>query len=1062
MSVFAFISPSDDDKKGKITSKISANGNVLSLSDNSTVIDFSRDFQTNGIFTDFNELLNVIKINGKPHRIISFYSAFNLPTLEIIRTQTNQILSRFYKELKTPVEFALGSLLENNVFDYLNPTLESSKFELVPTYSLKEATDLVDLSFDTLKMFDKSILVLRLGIEPFIEYVIVPNADQPIREQSAIGLTPNLKLIYFLRKSKCMKQQFFTGQRKHFSSIRLISDTFGDVETTWIGNVTEKATLVSNSEIMRICEYAENAKNSHLTQNSHCELYRLNGANVEVYHVQQNIQQNNNENKEEKEEKSNQIIKQEKSNEQPATQPKTSTNTNSNSDTKQVNKVIQKKQENKHIETNEVNNKVEKIVEKAKQNQKPPPKREQKVQDVIKSDETKQQHKEIQKNQKPAPIENNKSNIKQNNETNSNANINISINEPSNSESNHQINDGTDESIPCEEKQEIVSEPEKDVKQENETVKKEEKPTKNTDPKLIDSKETINNEMIVKEEKQASISKPEFSASKDVKKVDEIIESEEKTTSISEPEISEIKEVKQDVVKIQSEEKQANITKSETSASKNSGKRGKTIKNEEKQKIISEPKAETNSPIKEESFDELKDLEQDLDDIESSILMMDKMIEEQSTELSSIGINESNTEKDHKSISKELNNEEKDLSSVKSNEKTVLESQVKEFLHEKSQDNSNEQNSDKESNEIQAESSTASLFDPIDEITEISQIEKKEESTHNNQERNQKDDEGSEIIQECSSILNEFDESFELSEEEQSIFNEIEAISKINTETPENHKLDNEDKSYNSQEESRRSSTDSYDSHSISHLENCSSIISSQGYHFVDETSLISCSEDEDSEIQPTIFYKEKGVELDLQDIENDQPNKNYLPGLLSIPKDDDIEQRNQQVYEDLMSLKEELIEQERIPFNHEEIANNLEDMELALRKRQLALFQAKKVLQDPNSSILQICEKVDEMQKICDDISDYMQMARKEALRLKERLDETKAEEEDSDIKLKYVRNLYISMHNDNSRMKAEIRRKKNKKEKAPNEYQQCIGELQKQIGTVQNEIAILSKKKK
>ena len=275
MSVFALISGNKNKEKQGLRSKITVDGKTLTIADDSTLMSFTKTYQIDGIFTNFEDFINSIQINENAQHIISFYSSYNIPNLETIKFQMTEILKKFYPIQTIHVFFGFGLVREPFVYDYLNPCIDKTKFELIPTEKLNEALDLLELAFDTLSQFNNSVLVFRLGHTHFLEYVIVPNANTPIKEQSPLGLSSNLKLVFFLRKSSFLSKRSFENQRKLFSSIRLISDSFAGIETKWIANITDNAPLVSNVELMKICDFFQNSCTHQFTQSYHDELFSI-------------------------------------------------------------------------------------------------------------------------------------------------------------------------------------------------------------------------------------------------------------------------------------------------------------------------------------------------------------------------------------------------------------------------------------------------------------------------------------------------------------------------------------------------------------------------------------------------------------------------------------------------------------------------------------------------------------------------------------------------------------------------------------------------------------------
>lgn len=236
--------------------KVSSKGNQVVLLDETSTKPFTQRGNFNTIVTSISDILGKVPATGN-YRVISLCSEFSCPTIAQIRNECHNLLRlRFPKKgNEQPFPIGVGFVYDDEVIDLLSTTNEpQDAFDMIEAFEYVEAADLLECGLDKLRRIRDSVFVLRIGLNPFFEWVIVPKVDLFVQSPSMNGLPPNEKLIFILRQMPNVPDTLVQRFRNLSGVFRLIEDSFADIPTSWICHIATNVTLKSNASLLKVAQ----------------------------------------------------------------------------------------------------------------------------------------------------------------------------------------------------------------------------------------------------------------------------------------------------------------------------------------------------------------------------------------------------------------------------------------------------------------------------------------------------------------------------------------------------------------------------------------------------------------------------------------------------------------------------------------------------------------------------------------------------------------------------------------------------------------------------------------
>ena len=241
--------------------EITVSGNVLTVGDKTGGQLFTQELECDKDFDVFDDFITDTP-DESTSRMISLCSESSVFSPEEIRDNCVKFVRYFLPEDSSNDErrfsISAGLVLNDGVKDFMSLSNKTAKkFEAIPVQQVEEAVDLIRTSLDGMKKLRESLFVLRISCQNyFFEWVIIPKVDTYI-EGSTFGTLPTChKVLFAIKKVNSINPQGFEHFRNSCAAFRLISDSFVDVDTQWVGHFDENSKLLSNASIIKFLKCA--------------------------------------------------------------------------------------------------------------------------------------------------------------------------------------------------------------------------------------------------------------------------------------------------------------------------------------------------------------------------------------------------------------------------------------------------------------------------------------------------------------------------------------------------------------------------------------------------------------------------------------------------------------------------------------------------------------------------------------------------------------------------------------------------------------------------------------
>ena len=232
------IEDSDDKRFITTQSKIEIKDNSIILSDFLPKNQIIKEFEIDGYFQSLNNIFDNINDNNNSYRFISFFSKHSFLTKNKLKKQLSIFIEKFYN--KCEKYFSIGSINDNYVLDYLNIVDKLSYFQLIPIQSINDPLDLIEASLDTFNIFNSQLSIIRIGLDPFFEWIFVPNLELTI-PNSPIGLSTSMKFLFYLKNNFDFPNDFLP---KYFIN--------NSISNIIISHISTEIPLVQNIQIINL------------------------------------------------------------------------------------------------------------------------------------------------------------------------------------------------------------------------------------------------------------------------------------------------------------------------------------------------------------------------------------------------------------------------------------------------------------------------------------------------------------------------------------------------------------------------------------------------------------------------------------------------------------------------------------------------------------------------------------------------------------------------------------------------------------------------------------------
>jgi len=241
-------------------SEIKTSGRNVEVSDISSKNSFRVSFPFDRVFSSSNDIINQYR-DDFPLRIVSVCSSDLL--FEQISSSFQSIVEIYFEKLEESERFiSFGEVHNDKIHDLLSNSIDT--FEMVRFNRISEAIDLIFTFVDDKFNFGNEIFVFRIGKSKFVEWIIVPKVEQYIDSLSNFQYeTSTENLIFFLKTISTNQKRlktFFDGSisTNPSNAFSLLIDSFYDINTIWIGHLSSKSKLITNSIIFDILRYVRN------------------------------------------------------------------------------------------------------------------------------------------------------------------------------------------------------------------------------------------------------------------------------------------------------------------------------------------------------------------------------------------------------------------------------------------------------------------------------------------------------------------------------------------------------------------------------------------------------------------------------------------------------------------------------------------------------------------------------------------------------------------------------------------------------------------------------------
>ena len=249
---------------------IELNNKIITIDDKTSTENFAQELEFDEIYDVFDDFIMECPENF-PNRVISLCNDYSLPpTQEIIEICVK--FARFFMHADREEEFTISTGLVHN--DYIQDliSLESNTkvqtFEAIPVYHVSEAVDLIESSIEGMKRLKDALFVLHIQKQSFFfEWVIIPRCDLYVDGALIPNLPATQRVLFVFKKLASLKNPQFEHFRKQSLAFRLISDSFADIETAWIGHIHSSAKLLANAAVFNFLRCVDPQHNYHFEPN---------------------------------------------------------------------------------------------------------------------------------------------------------------------------------------------------------------------------------------------------------------------------------------------------------------------------------------------------------------------------------------------------------------------------------------------------------------------------------------------------------------------------------------------------------------------------------------------------------------------------------------------------------------------------------------------------------------------------------------------------------------------------------------------------------------------------
>jgi hypothetical protein len=274
--------------------KVAYSSTEVSLLDNTGYRSFTQRADFDMVITSLDRLVRSASFSPS-RRVVSLCSEFSTPTPRTVRETCLQFVRRLYpEEVGRAIPISAGLLLDAEVNDFFAPRRRrSDAFDLLETYSLNDALDLIETGFDRFRRLRESVFVIHVGEDDsFFEWVVVPRCDVFLTAAAVGSLPPNEKLIFVLKEHRMFAVGAIERYRRISSAFRLVADSFCDVATTWCFHLPTGVSFRSNSALLELAAMIREASRHTFPNIGRSQLFRRGaGADSDAAPLPQNKDQ---------------------------------------------------------------------------------------------------------------------------------------------------------------------------------------------------------------------------------------------------------------------------------------------------------------------------------------------------------------------------------------------------------------------------------------------------------------------------------------------------------------------------------------------------------------------------------------------------------------------------------------------------------------------------------------------------------------------------------------------------------------------------------------------------